>query len=174
MNTPCKMRKILILPNVANAPTLIGMYDTSCNLVESHTLEIPLSDGLVPFFVVFENKGVKFKELYFVRGPGSFMALKLIYLFAKTLQITKNIALYATDAFYFNNNSPIKAYGNCYFVKENVETHTAELHTSPNILLKTYNAPNTIPPIAPFALPKVLNLEIFSTELNPLYVLPPI
>lgn len=170
MNTPCKMRKILILPNVANAPTLIGVYDTSCNLVESHTLEIPLSDGLVPFFVEFENKGVKFKELYFVRGPGSFMALKLIYLFAKTLQITKNIALYATDAFYFNNNSPIKAYGNCYFIKENVE----ERHTSPNILLKTYNATNTIPPIAPFALPKVLNVEIFSTELNPLYVLPPI
>ena len=59
MNTPCKMRKILILPNVANAPTLIGVYDTSCNLVESYTLEIPLSYVLVPFFVAFENKGVK-------------------------------------------------------------------------------------------------------------------
>lgn len=174
MNTPCKMRKILILPNVANAPTLIGVYDTSCNLVESHTLAIPLSDGLVPLFVEFDNKGVAFKELYFVRGPGSFMALKLIYLFAKTLQITKNIALYATDAFYFNDNSPIKAYGNCYFVKDNAESHATESHALPNILLKTYNVPNAIPPIAPFTLPQVLNLEIFSTELSPLYVLPPI
>ena len=169
MNTPCKMRKILILPNVANAPTLVGVYDTNCNLVESHALAIPLSDGLVPLFVGFKNKGVEFKELYFVRGPGSFMALKLIYLFAKTLQITKNIALYATDAFYFNNNSPIKAYGNCYFIKENMESQSAE---SPKISLQTYSG--AIPPIAPFALPQVLDLEIFGTELNPLYIFPPI
>ncbi|XPV52291.1 MAG: hypothetical protein ACNI3H_07725 [Halarcobacter ebronensis] len=46
------------------------------------------------------------------------MAIKVAYIFLKTLRITKNIPLYASNGFNFNNNSPIKALGKKYFIKE--------------------------------------------------------
>lgn len=103
------MRKILILPNLAGEPTLIGLYteiQQIWNLTESYQITRPLSDGLVPLFVDLRKEGIIFDSLYFVRGPGSFMALKLIYLFAKTLEIAQNTNLYATHAFHFNEKLP--------------------------------------------------------------------
>ncbi|EFR48741.1 hypothetical protein HCMG_00914 [Helicobacter canadensis MIT 98-5491] len=119
-----------------------------------------LSESLIPFFVKLKAQGIAANNLYFVRGPGSFMALKLIYLFAKTMQITHNSNLFATHGFYFNSNSPIKAYGNSYFVLENNE-----------ITLKTYPTP---PKIAPYTLPQRLNKSLFTETINPLYLLPPV
>ncbi|MBX7491363.1 hypothetical protein K4G58_07830 [Helicobacter sp. Faydin-H64] len=124
---------------------------------------------MVPLFVELEKHGVEFDTLYFVRGPGSFMALKLLYLFAKTLEIAKGIKLFATHAFHFNASSPIKAYGNCYFVCENAEK---SVQTSGfGIRVKNFT---TIPHITPFVLPKVLDTSIFDTNLKPLYLLPPV
>lgn len=183
MNTPYKMRKVFILPNVAGKPTLVGIYakiQESWNLVESCAITRPLSDGLVPLFMDLQKQGIAFDSLYFVRGPGSFMALKLIYLFAKTLEIAQNVKLYATHAFHFNENSPIKAYGNCYFIKEN-PLHTTNEDSAPHALeeeaqrlkiaLQSFDTP---PQIKPFVLPDTLNLALFDTQLKPLYLLPPI
>lgn len=188
MNMPYKMHKILILPNLAGKPTLLGVYiktKEKWNLMESYQISNPLSDNLVPFFINLQKQRITFDSLYFVRGPGSFMALKLIYLFAKTLEITQNIKLYATNAFYFNENSPIKAYGNCYFIKEcptkgeilaptdkafkpqPLEKEAREM----GITLRNYDSP---PPMQPFALPDFLNLALFDTQLKPLYLLPPV
>lgn len=181
------MCKVFILPNSVGKPTLIGIYakiQAHWNLVESYEITYPLSDGLVPLFVNLCKKGIVFDSLYFVRGPGSFMALKLIYLFAKTLEIAQNVKLYATHAFYFNKNSPIKAYGNYYFIygsqklcksqcsKENLIPRTLEKEAQKlQITLQNFDTP---PQIQPFALPDVLNLTLFDTQLKPLYLLPPI
>ncbi len=177
------MRKVFILPNVAGQPTLIGIYtkiQETWNLVESHAITCPLSDGLVPLFMDLQNKGITLESLYFVRGPGSFMALKLIYLFAKTLEIAQNVNLYATHAFHFNENSPIRAYGNCYFIRENplyttngdFIPHTLEEEAQKlKITLRSFDTP---PQIKPFVLPDILDLALFDTQLNPLYLLPPI
>lgn len=163
MSMLCKMHKILILPNGIKEPALIGVYDENLKLDKDFVLNAPLSDALVPKFMDLEKQGIEFDTLYFVRGPGSFMALKLIYLFAKTLEIARGIKLYATHAFYFNGNSPIKAYGDCYFVCENVKNAT--------ICVKKFAA---IPHILPFSLPGVLDSSIFRENLQPLYLLPPV
>jgi hypothetical protein len=82
------------------------------------------------------------------------MAIKLAYVFFKTLEIAKDIKLLAQDGFYFNNNSPIKAVGNSYFVKkEGIITLEKNLKEGE------------------FKLPEKLNLEDFSEETSPLYVL---
>ncbi|TLD83579.1 hypothetical protein LS70_004945 [Helicobacter sp. MIT 11-5569] len=115
-----------------------------------------------------QKQGIEFDTLYFVRGPGSFMALKLIYLFAKTLEIAKGIKLYAAHAFHFNKSTPIKAYGNCYFVREdNVEVE----NNTYGIAIKNYD---TLPKLEPFSLPEVLDTSLFDTNLKPLYLLPPV
>jgi hypothetical protein len=82
------------------------------------------------------------------------MAIKLTYIFLKTLQITKNINILAQDGFYFNQNSPIKAIGNRYFVKEN-----------DTITIKETN------PSKEFELPKKLNYSDFLEEISPIYIL---
>ena len=173
----CKMHKILIVPNIANEPTLVGVYDRNNQFLEQHLIEYPLSDRLVPKFVEFEKSYGGFEDLYFVRGPGSFMALKLIYLFAKTLEIARGVKLYATHAFHFNHYAPIKAYGNCYFViktsqnAQDLEGSQSLKDTQESqILLQKF--PQT-PPITPFFLPKVLNESLFDKNLKPLYILPP-
>lgn len=157
------MLRILILPNTS-APLFVGVYrDFKLEFsLESTKL---LSDSLVSLFLELENRlkksGESFSELYFVRGPGSFMALKLIYIFAKTLEISRDIRLFAADAFNFNQNSPIKAYGNCYFIKE----------AESKITLKTFEIPPTLKALE---LPQVLDSSIFSQNLKPLYILPPV
>ncbi len=151
------MNQILIIPT--SQPVLIGVYK-DFQLQSAHSLPAQLSESLIPFFATLKTQGTGLDNLYFVRGPGSLMALKLIYLFAKTLQITYDSKLFATHGFHFNSNSPIKAYGNCYFVLEGSE-----------IVLKTYKTP---PKIAPYTLPQKLEQNLFSTETKPLYLLPPV
>jgi hypothetical protein len=85
------------------------------------------------------------------------MAIKLSYVFFKTLEIAKNIKLLSSDGFYFNNNSPIKAVGNSYFVKKD-DIISIEKNLKPG----------------EFFLPQKLDLRDFSENSSPLYVLSPV
>jgi hypothetical protein len=46
------------------------------------------------------------------------MAIKVAYVFLKTIAITKKLQFRAIDGFEFNENSPIKALGKKYFIKD--------------------------------------------------------
>jgi hypothetical protein len=65
--------------------------------------------------------------------------------------------LFASDGFTFNEGRPIKAMRNLYFVKDKEAIHTQTFDT---------------PQMQEFTLPKVLNEALFSTENEPLYMLP--
>ena len=97
------------------------------------------------------------KRVYFARGPGSFMAIKITYIFLRTLSITKNIELFATDGFYFNDNKPIKAMRKMYFIKEDDKIITKIFEEEQN---------------SEFVLPEDLKIENFSKDIEPLYILP--
>ncbi len=97
------------------------------------------------------------KKLYYAKGPGSFMAIKVSYVFLKSYAIAKDIDLKAAEGFYFNNNSPIKALGKTYFVKE-----------ENNIILDTI----TVKKEGEFSLPTSLNDADFTEDNLPLYILP--
>jgi hypothetical protein len=109
------------------------------------------------FFDEILNK-YRLNNLYYAKGPGSFMAIKVSYIFLKTLTITKNIKLFAVDGFNFNDNNPIKATGTLYFMKENGKISTIKLDKQ-NIKQN-------------FNLPTRLDESIFSEENQPLYMLP--
>ncbi len=97
------------------------------------------------------------KGLLYVKGPGSFMAIKISYIYLRSLSITLDIPLLACEGFCINNNKPIKAYGKVYFVKnENkIETKIYQNDIKNDILL-----PNHL---------KDIN---FTKDIEPLYVLP--
>jgi len=88
------------------------------------------------------------------------MAIKITYLFLKTISISKNMPLFATDGFAFNQNSPIKAVGTLYFIKKDGKISTQKIDD----IIKEK--------IEPFELPKILDKKIFTTESEPLYILP--
>ncbi len=87
------------------------------------------------------------------------MAIKITYIFLKTISIIKNIPLFAADGFTFNKNNPIKAINTLYFIKKDAKITTQKVVDikKQDISLK---------------LPDTLDLSKFSTDNKPLYVLP--
>jgi hypothetical protein len=97
------------------------------------------------------------KALFYTKGPGSFMSIKVSYVFLKSLSIALKIPLLACEGFVFNQNSPIKALGSQWFFKE-----------KEGIVLKQ-NFENEA---APFVLPSDLDKSLFGSQNEPLYILP--
>jgi tRNA threonylcarbamoyladenosine biosynthesis protein TsaB len=135
-----------------SSPVLVGIYKDGY-LVEEIRSEGMSSDVLAEIFDALFKK-YHFSHLIYAKGPGSFMGIKVTYLFLKTLSITKKIPLLATDAFFFNQNSPIKAVGKLYFVKNRT---TIELE------------PLVSPEIIAFELPKNIDIEKFDSDNLPYY-----
>ena len=147
------MRKnVELLFITLSSPIQIGIYEDE-KLIDIISSEEKSSEILPKIFDKIQNK-YEIKKLFYVKGPGSFMAIKVAYIFLKSISILKNIPLFATDAFYFNKNNPIKAIGKLYFVKINSEIETLKLETVPE---------NS------FTLPDVLDYNEFSKNTTPLY-----
>ena len=85
------------------------------------------------------------------------MAIKITYIFLRTLGITKGIELFATDGFNFNDNKPIKAMRKMYFIKKDDKIETKFFEDEQN-----YG----------FTLPEILKPENFTKDIEPLYILP--
>jgi len=114
--------KVLVIS--ISQPILIGIYKNDI-LLETLSKEGKTSDILPS---LFEKILLKYEvnEIYFVNGPGSYMAIKIAYIFLKTISIVKKIKLYAVSGFDFNNNSPIKALGKKYFFRKNRNNNKLE------------------------------------------------
>ncbi|GAB6045386.1 tRNA (adenosine(37)-N6)-threonylcarbamoyltransferase complex dimerization subunit type 1 TsaB [Caminibacter profundus] len=133
-------------------PMLVGIYENG-KLIREIKKSGMTSDILPEIFdeILCEYN---IKHIIYAKGPGSYMSIKLAFIFFKTLEIAKSIKLLAQDGFYFNNNTPIKAVGNSFFLKKDgiisIEKNLKE---------------------GEFKLPRFLNLNDFSEDTSPLYVL---
>ncbi len=137
-----------------SSPILIGIYEDN-KLIETLESQEKSSDVLPKIFDELLTR-YTIEKLFYANGPGSFMAIKISYIFLKSLSIIKNIPLFATDAFYFNENAPIKAIGKLYFVKVASEIITQKLETVQEVR---------------FMLPSELDYSEFSTTTTPLYMI---
>ena len=137
------------------SPLLVGVYEDG-KLVRKIETEQKTSEALPLIFKeILQEFNVE--KIYFAKGPGSFMAIKLVYIFFKTLQIATGVKLYGCEGFVFNGDMPIKAVGNLYFVKENGKIVTKKLSGE----IKTR-----------FSLPERLEDIACSEDISPLYVIP--
>ncbi len=134
------------------SPIIIGVYKEGA-LVERIESSERSSEILPELFKSILEK-YELRHIVYANGPGSFMAIKVSFIFLRTLCIVKKITLLATDAFYFNNNAPIKAVGKLYFVKNRDKIETVSLKEAP---------------VMEFTLPQQLKLEDFSEENAPFY-----
>ncbi len=138
-----------------SSPLLVGIYKKD-KLVKSYTKNEQTSDALP---MVFDEiiQSYQIENIYFANGPGSFMAIKVAYIFLKTISISLGISIFASDGFLFNKNRPIRALKRVYFVKENSKIST-------KISKKEFEQK--------FELPNFLEKKKFSQNCEPLYILP--
>ncbi len=148
------MKKFLVL-SIAS-PLLCGVYDENYKLIDEISYEGFASDVLPKIYREMQNK-YEFDEIFYIKGPGSFMAIKICYVFLKTICITKNMKFFASDGFLFNQNKQIKAIGKKAFIKnENNE-----------IILVDSTGDFGI-----FKLPNILEKNNFNDDCLPQYILP--
>jgi hypothetical protein len=135
---------------------LVGIYENK-KLIKSYENDGVTSDVLP---LIFENilNEYKINRIYYVNTPGSYMAIKVAYVFLKTLSITKNIELKSCSGFEFNGNSPIKALGKKYFIND-----------ENGIKVDFLDNKSTM---SDFKLPDLLENINFSDETLPIYNLP--
>ena len=148
------LKKVDLLLIAITSPIKIGVY-VDGKLFETIESKENSSDALP---VLFKKLFQKYEpqNLFYANGPGSFMAIKVAYIFLKSISILKNIPLFATDAFYFNENQPIKAIGKLYFVKIVSEIKTQKLEIAPEVN---------------FRLRDTLDYNEFSINSTPLYMI---
>jgi len=145
-------KNVTVLAITLTSPIKIGIYEEN-RLIESIESTEKSSDVL-PLLYQDIFKKYHVQKLLYANGPGSFMAIKVAYIFLKSLSILKKIPLFATDAFYFNENQPIKAIGKLHFVKVASEIKTQKFESAQEVN---------------FRLPELLDFNEFSTNATPLY-----
>jgi tRNA A37 threonylcarbamoyladenosine modification protein TsaB len=147
---------IEVLVITISNPLLIGIYENK-KLIKEHKLDGKTSDLLPSLFEELIAE-YNINKIIYVNSPGSFMAIKVAYIFLKTISITKNIKLEACDGFEFNQNSAIKALGKKYFIKVN------------NKIKVDFLEKDSI--IHDFKLPMCIEKYKFNEETLPIYNLP--
>lgn len=148
------MTEVLVI-SISN-PILIGIYENE-NLIKEYKLEGKTSDLLPQLFEKI-LKEYDIDRLNYVNTPGSYMAIKVSYVFLKTISITKNIELRACSGFEFNENSPIKALGKKYFIQDKNEIKVDFLEK--DCIIRD------------FELPKSIDKINFNKQTLPIYNLP--
>lgn len=132
------MVEVLII-TISN-PLLVGVYKNK-ELMEEFFLEGKTSDLIPPFFEKL-SKEYDIKSISYVNGPGSFMSIKVAYIFLKTFCMVKNINFYSCNAFDFNQSSPIKALGKKYFIK--VENDIKVDFLEKEVIIHDFKLPKSI------------------------------
>jgi tRNA A37 threonylcarbamoyladenosine modification protein TsaB len=137
-------------------PILIGIYQ-DYEIIQTIKVDGKTTEVLPLQFEEILKK-YTIDEIFYVNGPGSYMAIKVAYVFLKSISVIKKIPLKACDGFEFNQNSPIKALGKKYFIKKDDEITIQNIDSSD--ILKD------------FELPKKLDINLFSEDSLPNYQLP--
>jgi tRNA A37 threonylcarbamoyladenosine modification protein TsaB len=146
----------ILVISIAN-PILIGVYKN--NILIDTTIENGKTSDILPKIFSKLLNTYKMDSITYINGPGSFMAIKVSYIFLRTICIVNNIKLFASSGFNYNNNSPIKALGKKYFFKGQDDKIKLDFLNDESMLNS-------------FKLPEILNEDLFITSCEPNYNLP--
>lgn len=145
----------ILIISISN-PIIIGIYKDD-RLIKSIYPKGQTSEVL-PLAIKDILDEYTIKNIIYVNGPGSYMSIKVSYLFLKTISIVHNINFFSLDGFSLNNNSPIKSLGNKYFILKN------------NIIEQRALKDNEI--VQEFKLPPILDQKLLNKNTLPNYQLP--
>ncbi len=141
-----------------SSPFSLGVYKDN-KLIQKYEKDGKASDVL-PVIIDEALKNFEADEIYYTNGPGNHMSLKIAYVCLKSLAIIKKIPLYGVSPFIFNNNSPIKAFGNSYFVSNTGKIELIGFEEQPSLTFAI--------------LPHKLEVDKLKGSDEPLFLLPPV
>ncbi|BCZ18814.1 Universal bacterial protein YeaZ [Helicobacter sp. NHP19-012] len=145
-------------------PTQVGVYALDGQFLHAFSSNERTNTALIQIFKILlkwlEARHLNIQALYYVRGPGSFMAMKLTHIFVHAWVLLNPVPLHSALGFAFNENSPIKAFGKSFYVCEDDQ-----------VALKTFESP---PACQEMRLPPTLDPLLFAADNEPLYFLPPV
>lgn len=166
-----------ILVVCVNSPIYCGIYENK-NLIKSISFADKTSFALSKLQIFLNKefnldslpnctnpnkeestKTKKLESIYYACGPGNLTAIKLAHIFLHTLSAIHNIPLFACDSFYIFKDTPIHAFSNRYFYKENDEIKFSLLESKVESSLQ---------------LPKILDSVKFNLDTKPNYLIPAI
>ena len=149
-----RRKRVDILLVALASPILVGVYEDGA-LIEEIRSHQRSSEALPGIYEALLKK-YEIDSFIYTNGPGSFMSIKVAYIFLRSLGILKDIPLYAMDAFCCNGNRPIKAVGKLHFVKIQDKIETRKFDEVQR---------NS------FELPKTLDKRQISSDSAPMYVI---
>ena len=97
-------------------PIQVGAYKDKI-LIDSLSKD-GLSSDVLPLLFDILLKKYNIHTIYYINGPGSYMAIKVCYIFLISLCMIKGFKLLSCSGFEFNNNSAIKAINDRYFFNQ--------------------------------------------------------
>lgn len=186
-----------------NSPLYYGVYKDR-NLIYEAKKEGKTLDALHAMQCELKAKHITPKAVYYARGPGNLSALKLAHTFLHTLEVVEGIELRACDSFDLLGEVAIFAFGKRYFIKRDNEIECVFLdevleigeksrqNASQNISVekkdfgssaastkasgaKADSAKRVIFDSSfEFRFPRRLDISLFGSPCEPLYVLPPV
>lgn len=146
--------KVTLLLLTIAKPTVVALYDENNRFLKSYAFEEKITDGLYKTVKEIE-RSFEIVRVAYANGPGSFMGLKLGYVFLQTYSAVRDIPFVATESFTFADK--IHSNGKRWFVKSVDSVDLIVLDDSP------IDMPN---------LPERLDLMLFSDSVEPNYILP--
>ena len=138
-----------------SSPLLIGVYKDGA-LIENISSDEKTSEILLKLLMDISKK-YDYNRVVYTSGPGSYMAIKLTYITLRTLEIIRGIEVVGCDAFSLNSETPIKAMGKLYFIKEKETIITKKIDVAVE---------------QRFKLPSMLSEVTILDDNRPLYILP--
>lgn len=147
-----------------NEPLIAGLYaqprteegkGSGMRLHKMYRFYGHTTHALNELFSTLLSEGVGLGRIYYARGPGRFSALKATHIYLHTLAQTRGYELFSLPSFAFNDNQPIHAFADKYFILRDGE-----------IVLESSQQAGE------FVLPQILYPQEFGRENTPLYVLP--
>jgi hypothetical protein len=138
-----------------SSPLRVGVYKDGV-LIENISSNEKTSEILLKILMELSKK-YKYSRVVYTSGPGSYMAIKLTYITLRTLEIIRGVEIDGCDAFSLNSETPIKAMGKLYFIKEKDTIITEKIDEAVE---------------QRFELPSMLSEVTILDDNTPLYILP--
>ena len=144
--------EVSVLVIAVAQPMLIGVY-TDEKLIKSFQCQGETLQDLPNTFAQIMQE-YQITKLYYSKGPGQAMAVKIAFVFLKAFALVRNLPFYACLGFEFNEFNPIKAFAKNYFVYDKGHFEVKNLEQVPN---------------KAFHLPQVLDQNIFDEQVDLLF-----
>lgn len=147
---------VTVLLISASRPMRLAVYDRAGAKLESFESDAPATESFYPLFKAIDEQ-YAIEKLAYARGPGSFMGLKLGYVFMQTLALARNLPFAAASSFALSGGAPVHAHGKRWFVPQGNEVSVQTFDPAPE---------NRLLP------PDRLDLSLFDTNTEPDYLMP--